>query len=120
MAVSSRAYINEVLLVGRLSQEPVVKTLASGDLILTWRLIVDRPADQWRTSRKAVDTFNCTSFDEQLFGQAKQWRPGEMLEVRGALRRRFWRGGSQYTIMVHAAKAYIPPGEREGKAVREH
>jgi single-strand DNA-binding protein len=96
-------YVNDVLLVGRLSQEPLVKRLDSGDVILTWRLIVDRPEEEWRTPRKVVDTFNCTSFDRRLFGPAKEWRPGDMLEVRGSLRRRFWRGGSQYTIMVRAA-----------------
>jgi single-strand DNA-binding protein len=111
MEFPSHAYVNDVLLVGRLSREPQVKTLESGDVILTWRLIVDRPEDEWRTPRRVVDTFNCSSFDQRLFGPAKQWRPGDMLEVHGALRRRFWRGGNQYTIMVREARPRARPAD---------
>jgi single-strand DNA-binding protein len=101
-------YVNDVSLVGRLSDVPLVKTLPSGDQIVTWRLIVDRPAAERRTPKRVVDTINCVAFDSHLFGPAREWRPDELLEVHGALRRRFWPGGSTCEVMVHRAEVRIP------------
>jgi single-strand DNA-binding protein len=97
--------VNDVLLVGRLSGDPLLKTLPSGDLILTWRLVVERPPGVGhRTTRKVVDTLNCVSFDGRLRDIAQEWRHGDMLEVSGAVRRRFWRTGSTYEIAVERAQ----------------
>jgi single-stranded DNA-binding protein len=104
-------YVNEVSLVGRLSDTPLVKTLPSGDLIMLWRLIVDRPAAELRTPRRVVDTINCVTFDDRLFGPAHEWRPDQLLEIHGALRRRFWPGGSRCEVVVHHA---VPAGDATG------
>jgi single-strand DNA-binding protein len=97
-------YVNEVLVVGRLSEVPVVKTLPSGDPIMMWRIIVDRPEEERRSSRKVVDTFNCATFDSRLFGSVEEWQADDMLEIRGTLRRRFWvGGGSSYEIIARQA-----------------
>jgi single-strand DNA-binding protein len=113
-------YVNQVSLVGRLSERPTAKTLPSGDLIMMWRLIVDRPAIERRTPRRVVDTINCVTFDNRLFGPAHEWRPDDILELHGALRRRFWPGGSTCDVMVHRAIRHdrSPTGDvpqREGK-----
>ena len=101
-------YVNDVALVGRLSDRPQVKTLPSGDLIMVWRLIVDRPAAERRTARKAVDTINCVAFDSRLFGPADEWRPGDVLELHGSLRRRFWPGGSRCEVVVRSGEVLVP------------
>ena len=101
-------YVNDVSLVGRLSDVPLVKTLPSGDLIMLWRLIVDRPPAERRTPRRAVDTINCVTFDSRLFGPAGEWRPDQLLEVHGALRRRFFPGGSRCEVVVDRAQARLP------------
>lgn len=107
-------YINDVSLVGRLSDIPLVKTLPSGDLIMVWRLIVDRPAAECRTPRRVVDTINCVTFDSRLFGPAGEWRPDQLLEIHGALRRRFWPGGSRCEVVVDQARARLPPAPATG------
>ena len=101
-------YVNDVSLVGRLADHPTVKTLPSGDLIMVWRLIVDRPPEERRTPRRVVDTINCVTFAGEVIGRAGEWRPGDLLELRGALRRRFWAGGSRCEVDVHRA-AEAPP-----------
>jgi single-stranded DNA-binding protein len=117
MEAANHPYVNDVLLVGRLSREPVEKTLASGDPIMLWRLIVDRPEAERRSSRRVVDTFNCVAFDDRLFALAQEWQPDDMLEIRGSLRRRFWRGGlSQYEILVREANLHPQPAEQGGDA----
>jgi single-strand DNA-binding protein len=112
-------YVNDVSLVGRLSDTPLVKTLPSGDLMMLWRLIVDRPAAERRTPKRVVDTINCVTFDDRLFGQAREWRPGELLEIHGALRRRFWPGGSACDVAVRRADVLVRRTAPAGEATTE-
>jgi len=96
MAVAEHAAVehaNEVHLVGRLAAEPVSRGLPSGDLLLTFRVIVARE----RTTRTAaarsatVDTIDCAAWTKVAQRSVRAWEPGDVVEVRGALRRRFWR-----------------------------
>jgi single-strand DNA-binding protein len=41
----SHPYVNDVALVGRLSGAVERKTLPSGDMVLEWRIVVERPPD---------------------------------------------------------------------------
>jgi single-strand DNA-binding protein len=107
---------NEVVLAGRLSAATTVKVLPSGDEIVTWRLVVNRPTDE----RGKVDVVDCTAFGARVRRQALGWEVDDLIEVSGALRRRFWRGPaglqSRYEVAVNSAarrKLPTPPrGER--------
>jgi single-strand DNA-binding protein len=114
MAAQVRAaaeHRNEVVLAGRLSAGATSKALPSGDEIVTWRLVVDRPA----TERGTVDVVECTAFRARVRRQALGWQVDDLIEVNGALRRRFWRGPaglqSRYEIAVDTAA-------RRGSGVR--
>jgi single-strand DNA-binding protein len=115
MQESPHPYVNEVLLVGRLSGEPIVRPLPSSDLVLEWRLLVDRPPDERRTARNIVDTFSCVSYDGRLLDVAEDWRHGDLIEVRGTLRHRFWRTGNRHEIVVKRARLRVPPSDRARK-----
>jgi single-strand DNA-binding protein len=82
---------NEVRLTGRLSTYVDERVLPSGDEVVSWRLIVDRPADG---ERAGIDAIDCVAFATRLRRAAVKWQPGEVIEVEGALRRRFWRNDS--------------------------
>lgn len=82
---------NEVTLVGRLSGEPQTRTLPSGDVLLSWRLVIARlPADV-PAGRPSVDTLDCATFRGDCRRSAGHWITGDVVHVTGALRRRFWR-----------------------------
>ena len=87
---------NEVLLVGKLSGEPSVRTLPSGDQLTTWRLVVARQPKVGRrpdgSRQPTVDTIDCSTQKRIVQRSVARWVPGDVVEVRGALRRRFWRG----------------------------
>jgi len=86
---------NEVVLCGRVSGEPTVRVLPSGDELVSWRLVVgrDKPGLSPRGRQlQTVDTIDCIAFKTALRRVAGRWTGGEVIEVRGALRRRFWRG----------------------------
>jgi single-strand DNA-binding protein len=82
---------NEVFVTGRLSTYVDERVLPSGDEVVSWRLIVDRSVDG---ERAGIDAIDCVAFATRLRRSAVKWQPGELIEVEGALRRRFWRTAS--------------------------
>ncbi|MCU1594124.1 MAG: hypothetical protein JWO12_1516 [Frankiales bacterium] len=108
MEIASR---NEVVLVGRLSGDPVDKELPSGDVLRTWRLVVDRAPSKRPVPEgqrvSTIDTVDCFAWTAGLLRAAGSWTPGDVLEVHGSLRRRFWHtgGGVQSRTEVEVTKA---------------
>lgn len=95
-------HVNEVRLVGRLAAEPVRRLLPSGDELVSFRLVVDRPvpsrAERGSVGRSGggvrnptVDTLDCAAWRGDVQRVLSRATAGDVLEVRGALRRRFWR-----------------------------
>lgn len=101
---------NEVLLVGRLAAAPEQRELPSGDVITTFRLVVDRPASRRPVTGRQVtlDAIECVSWSASARRAASSWGAGDVVEVAGALRRRFWRGrtgpASRCEVEVERAK----------------
>lgn len=89
------SHLNEVHLVGRLAAAPVSRELPSGDLLLQFRLVVTRKGPPRGAAGGArvptVDTLDCAAWRKDVQRLLGGCRAGDVLEVRGALRRRFWR-----------------------------
>jgi single-strand DNA-binding protein len=88
---------NEVVLVGRLSGEPQERELPSGDCLVSWRLVVDRPPGRKPPEGvrpTTVDTLDCVAWSPGVRRSAKALQAGDVVEVQGSLRRRFWRAGA--------------------------
>lgn len=89
---------NDVALVGRVAAPAEERTLPSGDVLATWRLVVDRPHTGRRVpeGRRAVtvDTLDCVAWAAGARRTARSLATGDVVAVDGALRRRFWRAGA--------------------------
>ncbi|HET8560297.1 MAG TPA: single-stranded DNA-binding protein [Marmoricola sp.] len=85
--------VNEVLLRGRVSADPELRALPSGDAVLTLRLVVRREAQSpmTRGSRQVSDWVDCSVWGGRVRASASSWHAGDEVEVRGALRRRYYR-----------------------------
>lgn len=89
---------NEVVLVGRVSGTPQERELPSGDCLVSWRVVVERPAPRralpagMRSS--PVDTLDCVAWAAPVRRTARGLSEGDVVLVEGALRRRFWRAGA--------------------------
>jgi single-strand DNA-binding protein len=83
---------NDVFLCGRLSAPAELRTLPSGDPLVTFRLVVRRP--DRRAPGRTVDVLTCVTYDRALQRRVAHWQPGDVVEIEGALQRRFWRTGS--------------------------
>lgn len=90
------ATVNDVRLVGRISDAPQTRALPSGDEIGTFRLIVDR-LETTGGSKARVDVIDCIAWSPRLRAQVALWAVGDVVEVRGALRRRFFRSAAGRT-----------------------
>lgn len=108
--------LNEVRLRGRLSADPEERTLPSGDVVVSFRVVVDRvPA---RTDRRgaSVDTLDCAAFRAGVRRTVLRWEKGDVVEVAGALHRRFYAAGgarlSRHEVEVGSAARRARAAER--------
>src|SRR4051812_50191790 len=83
---------NDVVLRGRISAPAEIRTLPSGDPLLTFRLVVRRPEP--RARGQSVDVLSCITYDRGLQRRMALWQPGDVVEVEGALQRRVLRAGA--------------------------
>lgn len=92
---------NEVVLVGRVSGGAEERELPSGDLLVCWRVVVERPAPRRAVPAgvraPTVDTLDCVAWTAAVRRTARGLADGDVVSVQGALRRRFWRAGGGAT-----------------------
>ncbi len=99
--------VNTVRLRGRLAVSPVERELPSGDTVAVFRVVVDRPAVRAASGSSArVDTLDCAAFRADVRRKLARWEPGDVIEITGSLRRRFFRAAgsaaSRYEVEVRS------------------
>ena len=86
--------VNEVRLVGRLAADPQLRELPSGDTVWNLRVVVERAVVPGKEKpRQRVDSLECAVWSGRLKKQVEKWEAGDVVEVSGAMRRRFFRAG---------------------------
>jgi single-strand DNA-binding protein len=100
--------VNEVTLVGRVSQTAQEQALPSGDALWKFRVVVRRPPS--RVSRVSVDSLDCVVWSRRTARTVARWDVGDLVEVKGCLRRRFFApsgGGRVSRCEVEVAQARL-------------
>lgn len=92
--------VNEVRLVGRLSTAPVDRELPSGDVVVVARLVVPRAEEKGLQRRQTVDVLECCAWTPRSQRAMRGWREGDLIDIRGAVRRRFFRVAGQTAARV--------------------
>ena len=105
--------VNEVRLVGRVSQAPEERVLPSGDVLWTFRVVVPRPAS---SGRSMVDAIECAAWSSRARRSVASWQPDDVVEVSGAVRRRFFRtgGGAASRVEVEVSRGKVIRRARSG------
>ncbi len=88
---------NEVVLVGRVPAAPEERELPSGDVLVTCRVVIGRLRgvdDPSGVRATTVDTLDCVAWTASARRAASALAADDVVEVSGALRRRFWRAGA--------------------------
>lgn len=92
--------VNHVTLRGRVSAPPERRELPSGDVLVTFRLIVQRSAAARRRTRQSVDVIECAVWTKTLQRSVNRLAADDHVVVTGELRRRFVRGTGGVTSHV--------------------
>jgi len=100
--------VNEVHLIGRLSAPAEQRTLPSDAVMCTFTMVVERRDTELR-SKQRVDVLSCVAWTPRLRRQVMAWAEGDVVEVEGALRKRFFRTsggatGSRVEVEVGSAR----------------
>lgn len=99
---------NDVELVGRFSGLDDARTLPSGDTVVGFRIVVERPDRVRAHGRAPVDTIDCQAVAARSRRAVARLQAGDLIDVRGSLRRRFFRtpGGtaSRYGVEVSSVR----------------
>jgi single-strand DNA-binding protein len=69
------APINEVRLVGRISQAPEERTMPSGDVLWTFRVVVPRPQ---ALGRGSVDALDCAAWTPRARRSVSSWQVSDL------------------------------------------
>ena len=93
------ASVNEVHLVGRVSAPATERELPSGDVLTSFRVVVHR-VEPTRSGRRVVDAIDCHAWTARVRKQAAGWMVGDVVELEGSLRRRFFRAGGATQSMT--------------------
>ena len=95
---------NTVTLVGRVSTTPEQRDLPSGDVLVTLRVVVDRPPERGQT-RRVVDVIDVACWTKRTQRSAGSLSADDGVRIEGSLRRRFFgtAGGraSRYEVEAH-------------------
>ena len=101
------AQMNAVRLEGKVTSEVLEKELPSGTLIATFRISVPRCATTMtRGSRQTTDWVDCVAWTARTRRVVTRWQVGDVVELHGALRRRFYRatGGASTRLEVEVLR----------------
>jgi len=97
---------NSVLLVGRVTSEAEEIALPSGETLVRFRIVVPRDKP---TTKATVDTIDCVTFKSVSQRKARTLAIGDIVEITGELRRRFWKAGagvaSRVEVEISSLKA---------------
>jgi single-strand DNA-binding protein len=99
--------VNEVRLVGRVSQQPEERVLPSGDSVWSFRVVVPRTESR-AGSRAKVDAVDCSVWSGRVRRSVASWHVDDVVEVNGSVRRRFFRSAqgaaSRFEVEVTAGR----------------
>ena len=101
---------NEVRLVGRVPVLADERVLPSGDVLCSFRVAVTREPNaggRGARRRQQVDSLECVTWHGRVRRSALSWQVGDVVEVTGALRRRFFTsaGGTASRVEVEVSGA---------------
>ena len=109
---------NKVIMMGRITADPELKTTPSGANVCNFSIAVDRRYQAKGEDRKA-DFFNCVAWRNEADFIAKFWTKGKPILIEGELQNRTYTdssGATRYVTEIIVDRAsFTGDGKREGQ-----
>lgn len=109
--------LNRIILMGRLTKDPELRTTRSGATVASFSLAVDRDFKDKSTGEKTTDFIDCIAWRNTAEFVSRYFSKGRMAVVVGSLQIRAWEdkdGNKRRTAEVIAESVYFGDSKREG------
>lgn len=111
---------NKVILGGRLTADPDLKTTPTGKSVCSFTVAVNRRAN--KDGEVVADFFNCTAWDSRAEFIFKYFRKASCISIVGSLQNRSWTandGTKRYATDILVDEANFVDGKNESPAVQD-
>lgn len=109
--------LNKVILMGRLTRDPELRSTPQGVSTCSFSLAVDRNFVREGEERKA-DFINCVAWRQTAEFISKYFKKGNMVALEGSIQTRSWDdqdGKKHYVTEVIVSQVYFAEGKRESE-----
>ncbi|MBE7032926.1 MAG: single-stranded DNA-binding protein [Ruminococcaceae bacterium] len=109
--------MNKVILMGRLTRDPELRSTPQGVSTCSFSLAVDRSFVREGEERKA-DFINCVAWRQTAEFISKYFKKGNMVALEGSIQTRSWDdqdGKKHYVTEVIVSQVYFAEGKRESE-----
>lgn len=111
---------NKVIIGGRLTADPELKTTASGKSVCSFTVAVNRRAN--KDGEVVADFFNCTAWDSRAEFIYKYFRKASSISIVGSLQNRNWTandGTKRYVTDILVDEANFVDGKNDNPAMAQ-
>lgn len=110
--------LNKVILMGRLTRDPELKTTQSGTSVVNFSLAVDRGLRNASEGQQTVDFINIVAWKGTAEFVSKWFRKGQLVAVSGRIQARTWvsdNGENRTSTEVVANEVFFAEPKRDGQ-----
>lgn len=107
--------LNHIVIMGRLTRDPEIKSTQSGVSVCNFSLAVDRDFADKENGERGVDFIDCTSWRGTADFVGKYFAKGRMAVVSGRLQTRSWTdkdGNKRKAVEIVAENVYFGDSKR--------
>ena len=109
--------LNHIVIMGRLTRDPELRTTGSGTSVTSFSLAVDRDFKSRDSGEKGVDFIDCVAWRQTAEFVSKYFTKGRMAVVEGRLQIRDWKdrdGNNRRSAEIVANNVYFGDSKRDG------
>lgn len=109
--------INHIIIMGRLTRDPELRTTQSGVSVTSFSLAVDRDFKSKESGEKSTDFIDVVAWQQRAEFVCKYFSKGRMMIVDGRLQIRDWKdkdGNNRRSAEVVAENIYFGDSKRDG------
>ena len=109
--------LNHIVIMGRLTRDPELRTTGSGTPVTSFTLAVDHDFKSRDSGEKGVDFIDCVAWRQTAEFVSKYFTKGRMAVVEGRLQIRDWKdrdGNNRRSAEVVANNVYFGDSKRDG------